>query len=130
MRFISTEYEDVRSFMAKMGHVLPDTPRPVAEALEADPGRLRQLCEEMGEIKDAVRDHDLAKVADGLVDLAYFIYGFAALLGLPWEELWTEVHRANLEKKPGATERSPMDAIKPPGWRPPNIQGVLDRTKL
>jgi predicted HAD superfamily Cof-like phosphohydrolase len=75
---------------------------------------------------------DLAKIADGLVDLCYVALGTAHLHRLPWDELWSEVQRANMTKvrADGATDiRSTrghtLDVVKPVGFKPPAIVEVL-----
>jgi hypothetical protein len=90
--------------------------------------------EELDELMGAWRVGDLAGVADGLVDLVYVALGTAHLLGLPWQQLWDEVQRANLAKEratSAADERSTrghsLDVVKPTGWTPPDIAGVLER---
>jgi hypothetical protein len=96
--------------------------------------RLRFLREELDEITKAWGDDDLAGAADGLVDLVYVAMGTAHLLGLPWQQLWDEVQRANLAKERATSaedERSTrghsLDVVKPEGWTPPDVTGVLER---
>lgn len=73
---------------------------------------------------------DEAKQFDALIDMVYVIYGLAHLKGYPWEEGWIAVQHANMQKvraehahqsRRGGT----WDIIKPPGWIPPDIEGVL-----
>lgn len=53
---------------------------------------------------------------------------------LPLQDLWDEVHKANMRKERGtaATSRhgSGFDIIKPAGWVAPNIAAVLLRHKI
>ena len=70
--------------------------------------------------------NDLAGQADALVDLVYFAIGTAIMLGLPFEELWNDAHRANMTKVRGATHRGhPNDVTKPEGWVPPKTVEIL-----
>ena len=72
-------------------------------------------------------DQDLPVQADSLVDLVYVAKGTAVMCGLPWRELFCEVQRANMEKVPGMTKRGNlMDVTKPVGWRPPDIEAILE----
>lgn len=92
--------------------------------------RLKFLREELNEIERGYAEGDLAKVADGLVDLVYVALGTAHLHYFPWEQLWNEVQRANMTKErclreEDSTRGSRYDVIKPPGWTPPDIIGVL-----
>jgi len=72
-------------------------------------------------------DQDLAGQADALVDLVYVIKGTAVMQGLPWVELWGDVHGANMVKVLGATKRGDrVDVTKPPGWVGPRTEDILD----
>ena len=87
--------------------------------------------EELDEFVDGWRDGDLAKMADSLVDLVYVAMGTAHLMGLPWQALWDEVQRANMSKERAAADgsnsvrKSSFDVVKPAGWMPPDIEGIL-----
>ena len=35
---------------------------------------------------------------DALIDLTYVAMGTAYMMGLPWQDLWDEVQRANMSK--------------------------------
>ena len=71
-------------------------------------------------------DPDLPLQADALVDLVYVAKGTAVSMGLPWTELWDDVHRANMAKQPGETKRRHrVDCVKPPGWAPPRTADIL-----
>jgi predicted HAD superfamily Cof-like phosphohydrolase len=86
------------------------------------------MMEELQEFQDAAMVQDLVKQADALVDLVYFAIGTAVILGLPFQQLWDEVHRANMSKERGATKRGhAVDLMKPEGWTPPNIEEILTR---
>lgn len=90
------------------------------------------LKEELDEFTDAAADQDIAGVADALIDLVYVAMGTAHLLGLPWEALWTEVQRANMDKQRAAVDGSDskrgsaFDVVKPEGWRSPDIAKILE----
>jgi predicted HAD superfamily Cof-like phosphohydrolase len=76
--------------------------------------------EELAEFKDARLSGDLAGMADALADAIYFLLGFAAKMGLPFDEIWDIVHEANMQKVAGKTKRGmPNDAAKPPDWKDP-----------
>lgn len=106
--------------------------------LEPDVANFRSdfMSEELHEFNVAVAARDLPKMADALVDLVYVALGTAHLAGLPWEELFTEVQRANMTKQRAANAEESraatgrghhLDVIKPEGWTPPDIAGVLRR---
>lgn len=69
---------------------------------------------------------NLANQADALVDLVYVALGTAVMMGLPWQELWSDVHAANLRKVRGRTKRDmPLDLMKPEGWIGPQTASIL-----
>lgn len=98
--------------------------------------RLKFLKEEIRELEQAWKAGDLAGVADALLDLTYVAKGTAHLLGLPWQELWDEVQRANMSKIRASTADESAratgrghasDVLKPPDFVPPDIAGILER---
>ena len=94
--------------------------------------RVHHLEEELDELKMAILRGDLSEIADALVDIVVITKGTAVMTGLPWNDLWKEVHRANSEKVPGINPKRPehdFDLIKPPGWVAPRIQQILNNSK-
>lgn len=97
---------------------------------------MHQLQEEITEIIEAYINQDLVGVIDGLIDLDYFLKGIIYKHGLNaalYEQMFTAVHNANMEKKRGVKEGregygNAADAIKPEGWMPPEarIRQILD----
>jgi predicted HAD superfamily Cof-like phosphohydrolase len=81
--------------------------------------RVVYMLEELAEFNQATSEGSLVKSADALVDLAYFALGTAAMMGLPWEDLWRAVHSANLAKVPGTDKYGAAGLIKPEGWGSP-----------
>jgi len=118
------EYHDVRAFHIKFKQITGEGPRHLAfRKLEE---RIRFMQEELDEFKEAAGTQDLALLADALVDLVYVAKGTAVMMGLPWEALWDDVQRANMEKVIGATHRGNLvDVCKPLGWTPPQTKQVL-----
>jgi predicted HAD superfamily Cof-like phosphohydrolase len=62
---------------------------------------------------------------DGLCDLLCVVYGTAAEFGVDLAPFWDEVHRTNMAKRGGPT-RADGKKLKPDGWEPPDIAGILD----
>lgn len=67
-----------------------------------------------------------------LRSLVHDIYVLAIDLHLPWHELWDEVQRANMSKQRATADNHgkrlhEFDIVKPDGWQPPDIVGVLTR---
>lgn len=75
---------------------------------------------------------NIVATADALADLVYVIIGTALEFGIPLDEVWAEVQRANLAKI-GADgkvhKRADGKVLKPEGWMPPDIAGVLQRAR-
>lgn len=75
---------------------------------------------------DAGGDQNLPAQADALIDMGYFVKGTAVMLGLPWRQLWVDVHGANMRKIPGVGHRGHgVDVVKPPGWQGPQTEQIL-----
>lgn len=117
------EYDDVRAFYQKFGWSMGNKPTPLHRARVIE--RTDFMQEELNEFKLGARNADLSAMADALVDLVYVAKGTALEMGLPWEELWQDVQRANMGKVPAATARMANDAIKPSGWAGPQTEDIL-----
>ena len=118
-------YEDVRKFNEKFGFLLRHRPSHLTKRKLEE--RRAFMQEELDEFAKAAETQDLAELADALVDLVYVALGTAASLGLPWNDLWADVHRANMEKVRGVTSRgNKVDCMKPPGWVPPMGSAILE----
>jgi predicted HAD superfamily Cof-like phosphohydrolase len=91
---------------------------------------LRQdlLDEEVDELRDAVRAADVVAIADALADIVYIACGTAQALGIPFDDVFAEVHRANMSKL-GADGRPILRAdgkiLKGPAYTPPDVAAVL-----
>jgi predicted HAD superfamily Cof-like phosphohydrolase len=119
-------YKDVKKFRRKFGMLSQKVPGHVTTRKLVE--RYDFLKEELEEFLEGVNEQDLAKQADALVDLVYVALGTAASLGLPWKELWDDVHQCNMRKERGLTKRGhAVDCIKPEGWIPPSTTQILDK---
>lgn len=143
MRQKQSLFDDVRDFNFKFG--LPhdrDGREPQMLEPSVEDFRVKFMQEELDEFVLACERHllghsgALAEAADALVDLVYVALGTAHMMAVPFDECWAEVQRANMQKvrASGAddprTKRShSLDIVKPDGWRPPDIEGVLRRTE-
>ena len=67
---------------------------------------------------------DTVEVADALADIDYVVQGAALVFGIPQDDTFAEVHRSNMAKV-GGPVREDGKKLKPPGWTPPDIAGVL-----
>lgn len=70
------------------------------------------------------REQSLAEAIDGLCDLLATIYGAAVTFGVDLAPFWDEIHRTNMAKA-GGPKRADGKQLKPEGWIPPNIVGLL-----
>lgn len=75
---------------------------------------------------------DLCLALDALCDLNYVSLGTAHFMGLPFDEAWAEVQRANMSKErstgkddPRSTRGSALDVVKPEGWRKPDHEPAI-----
>lgn len=136
---MSDIFKMVGDFHRKFG--LPLTPNHRVGVLEErfptliDAGsflfRYRFLMEELHELFEAYWAGDLPKVADALVDLTYVAAGTAHMMGIPFNECFEEVQRANMAKERAvcstqSSRGSTLDVVKPSGWTPPDVKGVLE----
>jgi predicted HAD superfamily Cof-like phosphohydrolase len=94
--------------------------------------RTKFMQEELDEFIEAVEAGDHAKAFDALLDLTYVVMGTAHLAGYPWQAGWQLVQQANMAKvraKPDGSDSkrgSSWDVVKPEGWTPPDIEGLLE----
>lgn len=71
---------------------------------------------------------DIVEAADALADLRYVTEGAALEWGIPLDAVTDEVHRSNMAKT-GGPVRGDGKILKPPGWTPPDVAGVLARAR-
>lgn len=95
--------------------------------------RVELAREEYIEYRDAEEDNDLVEIADGLLDQIVIAWGtLLAYFGPEVSEyLANEVAQSNLAKVDGRLApvkfRHDGKILKPEGWQPPDIEGVLRR---
>ena len=78
--------------------------------------------------------HQLEKALDGLVDMAYVLFGTAHLHGFSgsFPEAWRRVHNANMQKVRAELDgsdskrNSSLDVVKPAGWEPPVLTDLVE----
>lgn len=66
----------------------------------------------------------LPEIADALADIDYVVAGTRLQLGIDGGPVADEVHRANMAKVGGPIDEHGKRQ-KPPGWTPPDVEGVL-----
>lgn len=104
--------------------------RPVMLDKDRAAFALEALTEELTEFMEA---SSLEGQADAMVDLIYFAMGRIVEMGLCPGALFDEVHAANMRKERGARSKRPssagFDAVKPPGWKQPDLAPYLSATR-
>jgi predicted HAD superfamily Cof-like phosphohydrolase len=100
---------------------IPDYVRPEIRRPEL---RAALIKEEAEETVEAILAGDLAEAIDGMCDLLCVVYGTADEFGVDLAPFWDEVHRTNMEKA-GGPVREDGKRLKPEGWTPPDIAGML-----
>lgn len=71
---------------------------------------------------------DLVPLVHELTDLLYVTYGALDLLGVDADAVFAEVHRANMQKTTGP-KRADGKQLKPDGWQPADVRGVLESAR-
>lgn len=143
----------IRAFMLKADQDTPDAPtipdedirilraklilEEALETVRALGVTVRQADDGPVSAKDAILrfsaegEVDLEGVVDGCADISVVTIGTLIAFGVDDEPILEEVDRANLRKfAPGSYRREDGKWIKPPGWTPPDILGVLERQAL
>ena len=121
-----TNFERVQEFHRAFGQQVANV--PTLADVDIESLRMRLIEEEMDELSDALIDDNIVEVADALTDILYVVYGMADIYGIPIDACFDAVHRSNMAKldengKP--IKRADGKFLKPPGWTPPDIAGVL-----
>lgn len=82
---------------------------------------------------EADYNHHLEQALDGLVDLAYVLFGTVLLHGFSpvFAEAWSRVHHANMQKVRAdlvtdSKRQSTLDVVKPAGWEPPKLTDLVE----
>lgn len=129
-----SQYRLVGDFHRKFGLPTGDIdPSPKMVDNETFLFRYQFLMEELMELVSSHRQMDIVGVADALVDLVYVALGTAHMYGIPFDRVFDEVQRSNMEKErstgggDGRSKRgSSLDVVKPEGWSPPDIRSIIE----
>lgn len=142
--------DDVREFHRFFGHSVAMIPQLLSD--ERINNRYQWMQEELREFHEAMCKKDITEMADALVDLVYFAIGTAVEMGIPFDQVWELVHKANMAKamKPRHHPQCPLiiewthperctcgavvykedgKTAKPEGWKAPDdaIRFLLTR---
>ena len=88
--------------------------------------RGKLIKEEIEELISAFDDADFEGIVDGTLDLVYVLIGTLIAMGVDARPVWDEIQKANMAKE-GGPMRADGKVLKPEGWTPPDIVGVLSR---
>ncbi|MEG3613824.1 phosphoribosyl-ATP diphosphatase [Isoptericola haloaureus] len=78
-------------------------------------------------VEGSTAEADAVATADATGDLRYVLHGLELECGIP-ESVFAEIHASNLAKlgpDGTAVRRADGKVLKPAGWRPPDVAGVL-----
>lgn len=121
--------QQVEEFHRTFGHPIGATPQlPTDEMRDL---RYRLMLEELDEFAEASFQNDLPEMADAIVDLLYFAFGTASVMGIDIEPLFDAVHAANMDKLDPETKLPvPHPTIagkigKRPGWTAPDLAPLI-----
>lgn len=117
-----TIFDQVGEFRKAMGLPIGDQPQLLTPAETSYFARF--IMEELSEYLRANEEGLLTNAADAIVDLVYVSLGCAHAMGLPFDQLFQVVHKANMAKQPAndyirSMRGSQYDVVKPVGWVPP-----------
>lgn len=91
---------------------------------------LHLINEELNELDEAVEGGSHALELDAVCDTIWTLIGYALAKNYPIETAWDAVTLSNLRKidlKTGKVRRrSDGKVLKPEGWKPPDIQKILE----
>lgn len=87
--------------------------------------RVNLIVEEASEFQRAANRGDWVEMIDALCDLLYVTHGAGSAMGVDLHPFFQEVHRTNMEKTGGPVRPSDGKILKPEGWKPPDIAGML-----
>ena len=130
-----THLDQVREFHEAFDHPVRTTPNADVPEKVLRMNLIQEEVTELGEALgleywsdegwvDVGNPVDTVEVADALADIDYVVQGAALTFGIPHDAVFDEVHRSNLAKA-GGPVRADGKKLKPEGWTPPDIAGVL-----
>lgn len=120
---------DVERFNREIiGLPIPETPTRLSE------GRKKHAYDHLHEeLTEFWLADTLEEEVDACLDLAYVALGRVLEMGVPAGAAFEEVQRANMERVRGKNSKrgnaAGFDAVKPEGWRPPDLRPYLEVTR-
>lgn len=120
-------FADQKKFMIAGDQAVDQTHIPQYEMY------LNLIKEETKELQDAVDNHDYVEQLDALIDILVVTVGAIHSLGADGEGAWNEVMSTNFAKIDPETgkvrKREDGKILKPAGWKAPELEQFLNKTK-
>ena len=91
-----TNFEKVGTFMKTFGQEVKEKSSLSSDKINKL--RLDLIEEELGELKEAIKNSDLLEVADALTDILYVTYGAGHAFGIDLDKCFHEVQESNMSK--------------------------------
>ncbi len=140
-----SNFDKVVDFNKTFGVTVHETPQQ--DVYTKDPKlvdlRLKLIVEEVEELQEAIKNHDMKETIDALSDILYVVYGAGASFGIDLNKTFDMVHESNMskvcknEEEANATvqwykdnsdsynKKNPAQAPVDPSWRIINEKYVV-----
>ena len=121
-----TNFEKVGTFMKTFGQEVKEKSSLASDKINKL--RLDLIEEELGELKEAMKDNDLLEVADALTDILYVTYGAGHAFGINLDKCFEEVQNSNMSKLDAAGEPIYNDVgkvMKGPNYFKPDLSKFI-----
>jgi len=113
LQILSDRKSDYRNFLLEM--LPPDMDQERVDSF-------KQMTP--GEFDQAMGFYWWAEVIDAICDCIVVLHNTSNAMGVDIEPFFDEVHRTNMQKAEGPL-REDGKRLKPPGWKPPEIEKML-----
>ena len=121
-----TNFEKVGNFMKIFGQEVKEKPSFSSDKINKL--RLDLIEEELGELKEAIKNDDLLEVADALTDILYVTYGAGHAFGINLDKCFEEVQNSNMSKLDATGEPIYNDVgkvMKGPNYFKPDLSKFI-----
>ena len=121
-----TNFEKVGTFMKTFGQEVKEKSSLSSDKINKL--RLDLIEEELGELKEAMKNNDLLEVADALTDILYVTYGAGHAFGINLDKCFEEVQNSNMSKLDAAGEPIYNDVgkvMKGPNYFKPDLSKFI-----
>jgi len=96
---------------------------------------MKKLCktlikqEVIEELLPAIDEDNWEEIIDGIGDSIFVLFFCACKIGIDLQPFWDAIVQANMKKFSGPIDPETKKQLKPEGWEPPDIGGILQRMK-